>query len=80
MLTGASSLAAAACFLIFCLVSACFAAADFVAACPGSFSAFFACSFCVVVSAPRFFAATLAPLVLFRKFVGTVYAPNLLLA
>ena len=75
VLTGASSLAAAACFLIFCLVSACC-----FAACTGSFSACFACSSCVAVSAPRFFAATLASLVLFRKFVGTVYAPNLLLA
>ena len=67
LLTGASSLAAAAaCFLIFCLVSACFAAADFVAACTGFFSVVFAFSCSVVSAAPSFFAATLDSSVLFR--------------
>ena len=80
MLTGASSLAAAACFLIFCLVSACFGAAGSVAACTGLNSAFFACSSCVAVCAPSFFAATLASTVLFKKIVGIVYAPSVLLA
>ena len=81
MLTGASSLAAAACFLIFCLVSACFAAADVVPASAGFVSALRACSVtaCFAVPAPRFFAAASASSVLFRKVVGTANAPNSLL-
>eukprot|EP00964_Phaeocystis_antarctica_P016449 scaffold9093_cov80-Phaeocystis_antarctica.AAC.3 len=84
--TGAPSLAGAAavfcvfvaaCFLIFCLASACCAAAGFVA-CTGFFSAFFACS--LVARAPSCLAAASASTVLLRKVDGTVYAPNLLLA
>ena len=79
VLKGASSFTAAACCLI-CLVSACFAAADFVAACTGFFSALFVSTSCVAVSAPSCFAAALPSSVLFKNVAGTMYAPNLLLA
>ena len=71
VLAGATSFAAAACFLIFCLVPACFAAA-FFAVCSTSFAASFASAFASVAFAwiVSSLAASSASKDSWRKFFG----------
>ena len=72
VLAGATSFAAVACFLIFCLVPACFAAADFFAVCSASFALSFASAFASVAFAliVNSFAASSASKDSWRKFFG----------
>ena len=70
VLAGATSFAAAACFLIFCLVPACFAAADFFAVCSASFASSFAPAFAFAALIVNSFAASSASKDSWRKFFG----------